>query len=115
VSKVSLFQKLGAASRVAGRLARKSRTLNAALGAVSSTARSFARTLHHLWLEVIGTLFLAMAAFGAMTLVREYVKYAGGHTTPGRLGIAFAFTATFAWFGISSFWRVKKSSRQRSL
>ena len=114
MSKVSFLQTLGAVWRVAGRHARRSRVLNAAIGAARTTVRSFAHTLHQLWLEVIGTVFLAMAAFGAMALVREYMKYHSGHTTPGRLSIVICFTAMFAWFGVSSFWRVRKSSKQRS-
>jgi hypothetical protein len=73
--------------------------------------RSFGRALHQLWLEVIGTLFLAMALFGAIALVREYMNYSAGRTTTSRLAIAICFTLTFAWFGLSSFWRVRRKQR----
>ena len=115
MSKVSTLRKLGVVARVAEQQAGRSRTLSAILGAVRTTVRSFGRALHHLWLEVTGTIFLVMAAFGAATLVREYMKYESGHATASRVAIAMCFTLAFGWFGISSFWRVKKSgSKQQS-
>jgi len=69
--------------------------------------------MHQLWLEVTGTLFLAIAFFGALALVREYTKYHSGQTTAGRVAIAVAFTASFAWFGLTSFWKVKRKSQRR--
>ncbi|SPF50040.1 hypothetical protein SBA1_980043 [Candidatus Sulfotelmatobacter kueseliae] len=112
VSKISAWQKLGVVTRVAGQQAGRSRTLKAIKGAVATTVRSFAHAMHQLWLEVIGTLFLAIAGFGAVTLVREYLKYEAGRTTAGRVAIAVGFTLTFAWFGLTSFWRVKRKSQR---
>lgn len=112
MSKVSTLRKLGVAARVAGEQAGRSRTLGAIMSGVRATARSFGHALHHLWLEVTGTVFLAMAAFGAITLVREYVKYSAGRTTASRVAIAVAFTLTFAWFGLSSFWRVRRKGQR---
>jgi hypothetical protein len=109
-----MLQKLGVVSRVAGQQARRSRTVNAVMGAVRATTRSFAHALRQLWLEITGTVFLAMAAFGAITLVREYMRYEVGQTTASRVAVAMCFTVAFAWFGISSFWKVRKSgSKQR--
>jgi len=110
VSRISAWQKLGVVTRVAGQQAGRSRTLKAIKGAVGTTVRSFAHAMHQLWLEVIGTLFLAIAGFGAVALVREYLKYEAGRTTAGRVAIAVGFTLTFAWFGLTSFWRVKRKS-----
>lgn len=110
VSKVSTWQKLGVVARVAGQQARRSRTLNAIMSGVRTTVRSFSRALHQLWLEVTGTMFLVIAAFGAVALVREYTKYEAGHTTAGRVAIATCFTLAFAWFGLSSFWRTRRKS-----
>lgn len=112
VSKVSILRKLGVAARVAGELAGRNRTLSAVMGAVRTTARSFGRAAHHLWLEVTGTVFLAMALFGGAALVREYMKFAAGRTTGSRLAVAICFTLTFAWFGVSSFWRVRRKSQR---
>jgi len=112
VSKVSTLQKLGVAARVASRQAGRSRTFNALLSGVRTTWQSMTSVVHQLWLEVAGTVFLAMAAFGGTALIREYMKYQAGHATAGRLAVAAAFTLMFAWFGLSSFWRVRRN-RQR--
>jgi len=112
VGKVPTWRKLGVVARVAGQQAGRSRTLNAIKGAVRATVRSFAHALHQLWLEVTGTLFLAIAAFGAIALVREYMRYEAGRATAGRVAIAVCFTLAFAWFGLTSFWRVKRKSQR---
>lgn len=108
VSKVSTWQKLGIVARVAGRQAGRSRTLNAILNAVRATTHSVGHAAHQLWLEVTGTLFLAIALFGAGALVHEYTKYEKGQTTAGRVVVAVCFTVTFAWFGVTSFLRVRR-------
>jgi hypothetical protein len=90
----------------------RSRMGRAALAGIRAATGSFARVLHQLWLEVTGFTFLAMAAVGAMAGVREYGRYQSHHATgPGRLVLAVCFTASFAWFGLSSFWRVKQGSK----
>ena len=90
----------------------RNRAGRAVLAAVRATARSFGQVLHQLWLEVTGFTFLAMAAVGAMAGIREYGKYQSGHATgPGRLLLAICFTASFAWFGLSSFWRVRRRAK----
>src|SRR6266852_4150620 len=44
--------------------------------------------------------------------MREYGKYQSGHAAgPGRLVLAVCFTVSFIWFGVSSFWRVKKRAK----
>jgi hypothetical protein len=92
----------------------QSRTGKAALAALRATGRSYARVLHQLWLEVTGFTFLAMAAVGAMAGFREYGRYQTGHATgPGRLVLAVCFTLSFAWFGLSSFWRVSRKVSNR--
>ena len=97
---------------MAGQQAGRSRTLNAIKNGVRATAGSFGRALHQLWLEVTGTLFLSIALFGVVALVREYMKYEKGQTTASRIAVAVCFTAIFAWFGVSSFLRVHRK-RQR--
>jgi hypothetical protein len=112
VSKVSAARKLGIVARVAGRLvgqqAERSRAIRAMTAAVRTTARSFGRVLHRLWLEVTGFVFLAMAALGGVALAHEYAKYQAGRVGSARVLIAICFIVTFAWFGVTSFWRVKK-------
>jgi hypothetical protein len=112
VSKVSTLRKLGIAARVAQEQAGRSRTLSAIKSAVRITARSFGRAFHQLWLEVTGAVFLSMAVFGGVELVREYTKYEAGHASAGQVAIVTCFTAAFAWFGVSSFWKVRRKSQR---
>jgi len=99
-------------AKVAGQQAGRSRILNAAWSAVRTTARSFGHAIHQLWLEVTGVIFLVMALSFAGATVKEYGKYHAGQVGAGRVAIALCFTLTFAWFGLSSFWRVRRK-RQR--
>jgi len=115
VSKISLAQKIGIVGRVAaqqiGRRLERSRAASAILRGAQATARSFGRVLHQLWLEVTGFTFLVLAAIGAAAGLREYAKYQAGQASgPGRVILAVVFTALFVWFGLSSFWRVRKKS-----
>lgn len=112
MNKVSTLRKLGVVARVAGQQAGRSRTFNAIMRGVRATGRSFGSAAHQLWLEVTGTVFLAMALFGGVAGVREYMKYAAGQTTAGRVAVAVCFTLTFAWFGLSSFWRGRRKSQR---
>jgi hypothetical protein len=112
VSKVSALRKLGVAARIARDQAGRSRTANALLSAMSATGRSFGRAAHMLWLEVTGLLFLVMALGFAGASVKEYGKYHAGQVGSGRLAIAICFTVAFAWFGLSSFWRVRRKSQR---
>jgi hypothetical protein len=98
--------------RVAANIMARSRTGRAVLAGVRATASSFGRVLHQLWLEVTGFTFLAIAAIGVMAGMREYQKYASGRAAgPGRLALAICFTVSFTWFGLTSFWRVKKRAK----
>jgi hypothetical protein len=110
-----MVKKLGLIVRVLIQQVRRSRTGAALINGVEATARSIGKVLHQLFLEVTGFTFLAIAAIGAVTLVREYGKYhAGRELSPARLILAIAFTLSFAWFGLSSFWRANKSvAKQR--
>lgn len=108
MASLSLTRKLQLLAQVAGRQAGQNRTLAAVAQAGRVTLRSFARVLHLLWLEVTGFVFLAMAAIGGIALSREYVKYQAGRTGPGRVVIAVCFCLTFGYFGLSSFWRVRR-------
>ena len=101
-------------ARVATQQAKRSRTVRAATQAAATTAKAFGRVLHQLWLEVTGVVFLIMALSFAGATVKEYGKYHAGQTGLGRVVVAICFTVAFAWFGVSSFWRVKKKGSGRS-
>jgi len=93
-------------------MAGRSRRVNAAIGAVRATARSFVHVLHLLWLEVTGVVFLVMALSFAGASVKEYGKYHAGQVGTGRLALAISAAVLFAWFGLSSFWRVHRKSQR---
>ena len=103
---------MGVVARIAGQQAGRNRTVKAAWNAVCGTTRSFGNVLHQLWLEVIGVIFLGMAMTFATGAVKEYGKYHAGQAGPGRLWLAILFTVTFAWFGLSSFWRVRQKAKR---
>jgi hypothetical protein len=103
VSKVSTLRKLGVAAQVARQQASRSRTLNAVMSGHAG---------HQLWLEVTGTVFLLMALSGAGALVHEYSKYTAHQASGDRVALAACFTAVFAWFGLTSFWRVRRKSQR---
>jgi hypothetical protein len=108
VSSISLIRKAQIVAQVVGRQAGQSRTAAALIKAGKATAQSFGRVLHQLWLEVTGFIFLFMALVGGIAVVREYTRYQAGRTGPGRAVMAVCFCLTFGYFGLSSFWRVRK-------
>lgn len=110
--KVSTLRKLGVVARVVGKQAGRNRTFSAVMSGVRTTARSFGRAGHQLWLEVTGVIFLIMALSFAAATVKEYGKYHAGGAGLGRLAIAICFTLTFAWFGLSSFWRARRRGQR---
>ncbi len=109
VRKIKLIYRV--AANIVVNMVERSRTGQAVLAAIRATARSFGQVLHQLWLEVTGFTFLAIAGIGAMAGMREYGKYQSGHAAgPGRLVLAVCFTVSFTWFGLSSFWRVRRKN-----
>jgi hypothetical protein len=108
MAQVSTGRKLGIAARVAGQQLKKSRIFAVAVQAVRATTAHTGRVLGQLWLEVTGFVFLALASIGFLAFFREYAKYHQGRAGSGRMVMAVCFTLLFAWFGLSSFWRVKK-------
>jgi hypothetical protein len=110
MGRVSTARKLGIAARVASEHVRRSRTWRALSQAGRATAAHTGGVLNQLWLEVTGFTFLALAAVGVLALLREYGKYHSGQVSSSRVVMALGFTVMFAWFGVSSFWRVRKKS-----
>jgi hypothetical protein len=110
VSGISTAQKASALGRVAARQVGRSRWLRAGWSAVFDTLGSLARVLRLLWLEVAGVFFVAFALIGSLAFVREYRVWMAGTSGPGRALLALAFTVLFAYFGVTSFWRVRRRS-----
>jgi len=101
-------RKLGVIARIAAQQAGRSRGFGALSRAWKATSSQMGRVLGQLWLEVTGFVFLCLSGIGAMAFVREYMKYQAGKATSGRVALAVGFTVLFGWFGVSSFWRVRK-------
>jgi len=108
MAKVSTARKLGIATRIASQQVRRTRTFGAVMKAVRATASHLGRVLGQLWLEVTGFVFLALAGIGVLAFVREYGKHHAGRVGSGRMLLAVCFALLFGWFGVSSFWRVRK-------
>ena len=53
-------------------------------------------------------MFLAMAGLGGVAGAHEYARYQTGKAGPGRVALAACFCLLFAYFGLSSFWRVRR-------
>jgi hypothetical protein len=106
-----IVRKIRLILRAAVDLLNQSRTGRAVVAGVRATFHSFGNILHQLWLEVTGFTFLAIAGIGVIAGMREYGKYQAHAAGPGRLLLAICFTLSFAWFGLSSFWRVKRRSK----
>jgi hypothetical protein len=109
VVKVTTLRKIEIAAQVAARQVGSSRTGAAVLSGARATFQSFSRVGRQLWLEVTGFTFLMLAVIGGIAGFREYAKYQAGRASgPGRVILAACFTIMFVWFGVSSFWRVRK-------
>lgn len=98
------------ATRVAARRAGQSRRVSAIARASRVTFTHVSRVLSLLWLQVTGFFFLALALLGGVALADEYPKYQAGKVSGARLVLAAAFMLLFVYFGVSSFWRVRKKS-----
>ncbi|HYA23457.1 MAG TPA: hypothetical protein VEF05_04810 [Terriglobales bacterium] len=108
MGKVSTARKLGIATRIAGQQVRRTRTFAAVMKAAKASASHWGKALGQLWLEVTGFVFLALAGIGVLAFIREYGKFHAGRGGSGRAVLAVCFALLFGWFGVSSFWRVKK-------
>jgi hypothetical protein len=64
-----------------------------------------------LWNEVIGFIFLVLAALVVPSIVRNLRDHDSGGVALGRLLLAVTWMAVMAYFGISSFLRARKISR----
>jgi len=108
MAKISTARKIGIAARLAGQQVRRSRIYGAVSAAGRATLGHLGGVLRQLWLEVTGFVFLALAGIGLLAFVREYMKYHAGHVGSSRTILAACFMLLFGWFGLSSFWRIRK-------
>ena len=64
-----------------------------------------------LWNEIIGFLFLVLAAFVALSSYRRAQGFTGDTGELVLLSVYFLFAALLAFYGISSFMKARKISR----
>jgi hypothetical protein len=65
------------------------------------------KILHRLWLEITGAVFLGMAAFGSLSVWKEWRSYqAGGELW--KLVAALTFVIMMGAFGVHSFFRARR-------
>ena len=108
MGKLSNARKAGIVAKVAAKQVGRSKTFGAVVKGSRATAAHTGRVMSQLWLEVTGFTFLALAAIGGVALVRECFRYRAGKSALGHVIVAICFTLMFAWFGVSSFWRVSR-------
>jgi hypothetical protein len=113
MANISTAHKAGMVLRFVAQQARRNRILGGLIHAYRITSGHFGRILHQLWLEVTGLVFLALAIVGALAFAREYMKHQAGSGSLSRAALAICFTLLFGWFGVSSFWRVRKKRVSR--
>lgn len=87
----------------------RNKVLRAAGVGLSATAKSVKRTTHVLWLEVTGFFFLVFAVVCGGAGWREYQMHLAGKAEINRVYIAGVLALLFAWFGVSSFWRSRRT------
>ena len=66
------------------------------------------RSLHQLWLEVIGALFIALAVIFALSAFQEYRKLATSQGGAWIVVSAVLLSLATLGFGIHSFWKARK-------
>lgn len=98
-------------ARAAGRFtsdkALRKRVLRAGLSGALATADSVKTAGRKLWLEVTGFLFVCLAVIGGAEVWRKW----NTHETE-KLAVAATFAVVFLYFGVTSFWRAKRSHRR---
>ena len=80
------------------------------LSQAASRLWRIALTLFH---EVMGFIFLVMAAWGALWLVRTFRQFQGEGEVLFKIVLVGAFVIMMGSFGISSFWRARRISRTK--
>ncbi len=69
----------------------------------------FLKTLHRLWLELVGGIFLALGLLFILAAIQEYRKYV---QTPelgtGRFLMVLLSSVVMLFFALESFWKSRK-------
>ena len=100
---------LGSLARYALNPKARNKVLRAAGLGISATAKSVRRTTHVLWLEVTGFFFLVFATICGGAAYKEYQAHRAGKAELHRVYVAAIIAALFAWFGVTSFWRSRRT------
>jgi hypothetical protein len=69
------------------------------------------RPLRVLWNEIIGFVFLCLAAWAVPSAIRNVRSLQTEQGSMGRVALSLGFLGLMAYFGISSFLRARKISR----
>lgn len=69
------------------------------------------RPLHALWNQVIGFLFLVLAASPIPSIIRNVRTYQTDPESTFRIVLSASFAAIMLYFGLTSLWRARKISR----
>lgn len=113
MAQVTTARKLAIAGQLLRRHAGKSRYAAAFRRGAAAAWHSLSYVLRRLWHEVTGFVFLCFAAIGGLAGFREYQRYQAGDNVAARLAVALCFTAIFAWFAVTSFWRARNTKAER--
>ncbi len=70
--------------------------------------KSVSHTLHLLFLEVSGLVFLIFTVGVGATFLREWHRYSAHETGVERVVVAGGISVMFFYFGLSSFWRARR-------
>ncbi len=87
------------------------RTAEIAVRQFGETARRIWNILRSLFHEVIGLLFLVIAAWGLLWLIRTWREFQGEGEAVFKMAVVAVFVLMMGSFGISSFWRARRISR----
>ena len=86
------------------------RTTGLAVRTLWDTARRIWRILRALFHEVAGLLFLVMAAWGLLWMVKTWREFRGEGETIFKMAVVGVFVLVMGGFGVSSFWRARRLS-----
>ena len=109
VAQISKLQRAQAVGRVLWRLSNRHYAVRGGVAAARSVGKATARTTRILVLEVTGFFFAVFTMMGLAAAWRQWEKIQSGESSApvSHVIVTLAFTATFAYFSASSFWRAR--------